>query len=98
MMNGKAAKIYYVTQKGKYMIAVSTGERERNLEYEKRLSGNPEALEVQKNCFVDTKSEANQKRRDFKKQGRCSCYTKTIEGIYYVTSCPKRTCPLPSRQ
>ena len=45
---GRAAKIYHVTEKGKYMVAVLTGERERNPEYEKRLYSNPEALEVQK--------------------------------------------------
>ena len=38
-------------------------------------------------CFADTKQEANEKRRAYKKMGRCSCYTKTLEGKWYVTSC-----------
>lgn len=43
-------------------------------------------------CFVDTKQEANEQRRYYKKMGRCSCYTKTIEGKWYVTSCKTRFC------
>jgi hypothetical protein len=38
--------------------------------------------------FVKTKGEANQKRREIKKIGRCSCYVHTREGIYYVSDCP----------
>ncbi len=37
--------------------------------------------------FVKTKEEANQKRRDIKKAGRCSCYVHTREGSYYVSDC-----------
>ena len=41
-------------------------------------------------CFADTKQEANEKRRAFKKMGRCSCYTKARSGSWYVTSCKER--------
>lgn len=38
--------------------------------------------------FVKTKEEANQKRREIKKVGRCGCYVHTKEGSYYVGDCP----------
>lgn len=41
--------------------------------------------------WVKTKEEANQVRRDFKTQGRCSCYTKTFDGNYYVSNCPLKS-------
>ena len=45
MIEGRAAKIYHVTEKGKYMMALLMGLREPNPEYERRLWVNPEAKE-----------------------------------------------------
>lgn len=42
--------------------------------------------------FVDTRMEAIQKRRKIKSSGRCGCFTKTVQGIYYVSSCSKHHC------
>ena len=61
----------------------------------KGVSENKMSSETKENmnshgCFADTKQEANEKRRAFKKMGRCSCYTKTLSGSWYVTSCKER--------
>ena len=48
LTKGKAVKIYHATKKGQYYLAVEKGERKRNFEYEKALSVDPEAEEV--NC------------------------------------------------
>ena len=39
-------------------------------------------------AFVETKKQANKLRQNKKEMGRCSCYTKTREGKYYVSDCP----------
>ena len=47
MVKGKAAKIYHVTEKAKYMLAVLKCERKENPDYDKLLQIYPDAKEEQ---------------------------------------------------